>query len=336
MTKEQFDEKMKEKFPDESYKIIYYGANSFENSIIECLSCHKKITINTGELFRKRKKHLCSHCCTLREDTVKNREFIYNSIKDEAYNIEFFMKKQSKNGNKGAAVRFTCKKCDFINEIFVGNVLRSEGKCTCQRCSGQKIYKDDIIFFQELEERFPQKFTLLTPYKNVKEDIKVRCNNCNFIRNVKPDTLLKYGYCPKCGKSKSSGEQKISSWLENNNIKYETQKYFKDWNIGIHYFDFYLPDYNLVIEYNGIQHYIFNPYFHHTEENFNYRLKKDAQKKEAALLSGLNYLSIKYTNYSSLEDILTKVISSTTILEGSRGKSLEIEAFRKEEDIVWT
>ena len=335
MTKEQFLEKINKKFADENFSIIYMGKNSSENSIIKCLDCNRKITVNTGELFRSRRKHICSKCYYLRKDTQINPDNALTLLKDKAYNIEFFMKKQSKNGNKSDCVSFTCLKCDYINELWVYGILRSN-QCNCQRCSGQRKDKDDIIFSQELNELYPNKFTILVPYKDVKTDIRVRCNNCGFIRNVKPSVLIRSGFCPKCGKNKSIGENFISNWLDEHNINYETQKYFKDWDIGIHYFDFYLPTLNLIIEYHGQQHYSFNPYFHHTLENFNYRLEKDKTKKENCLKHGINYVSINSKNYCHLEKILSTITDSTTILSGSRGKCLEIESFHSEEDIVWT
>lgn len=335
MTEKQFLEKINKKFSDEKFSIVYMGKNSSENSIIKCLSCGRKITVNTGELFRSRRKYICAKCHSLRKDTQVNRDKVLKLLNGKAYNIEFFMKKQSKNGNKGDCVRFVCLKCDYVNELWVSNILRNN-QCNCQRCSGQRKDKDDIIYFQELNTLYPNKFTILTPYKNVKTDIKVRCNDCGFIRDVKPTALIKSGFCPKCGKMKSIGENFISKWLDEHHINYEVQKYFKNWDIGLHYFDFYLPELNLVIEYHGQQHYSFNPYFHRTIENFNYYLEKDKIKKETCLQHGINYISINSKNYCHLEKILPIITDSTTIPFGSRGKCLEIESFRKEEDIVWT
>lgn len=335
MTEKQFLEKINKKFSDEKFSIVYMGKNSSENSIIKCLSCGRKITVNTGELFRSRRKYICAKCHSLRKDTQVNRDKVLKLLNGKAYNIEFFMKKQSKNGNKGDCVRFVCLKCDYVNELWVSNILRNN-QCNCQRCSGQRKDKDDIIYFQELNTLYPNKFTILTPYKNVKTDIKVRCNDCGFIRDVKPTALIKSGFCPKCGKMKSIGENFISKWLDEHHINYEAQKYFKNWDIGLHYFDFYLPELNLVIEYHGQQHYSFNPYFHRTIENFNYYLEKDKIKKETCLQHGINYISINSKNYCHLEKILSIITDSTTIPFGSRGKCLEIESFRKEEDIVWT
>ena len=97
MNIEKFTQKMEEKFSNENYSIIYAGKNSYENSKIKCLNCGKIIIVNTGELFRKRRKLLCKDCYYIRQDTIKNREIIIKKLENKAVNIEFFMKKQSKN-----------------------------------------------------------------------------------------------------------------------------------------------------------------------------------------------------------------------------------------------
>lgn len=336
MNIEKFTQKMEEKFSNENYSIIYAGKNSYENSKIKCLNCGKIIIVNTGELFRKRRKLLCKDCYYIRQDTIKNREIIIKKLENKAVNIEFFMKKQSKNGNKGDTVRFTCNKCGKINELFVGNLIKNNSDCNCCYCSGQKNKKDFIIFQQELSEKYPNSFTLLSNYIDVKTNIKVKCNKCGFIRKVKPNILLRSGYCPKCSKNNSLGENKIENWLKENNIFFEQQKYFQDWDIGIHYFDFYLPEYSLIIEFHGKQHYEYIDFFHKSQKNFEYRKQKDKEKKEAVIQHELNYLSIKYTLYDKLDILLPKIFGSTTISKESRGKCLEIETFQKEEDIVWT
>jgi very-short-patch-repair endonuclease len=58
------------------------------------------------------------------------------------------------------------------------------------------------------------------------------------------------------------GELKIMHWFINNKIKYVTQKSFKDLK-GIKklYFDFYVPHFKLLIEYDGQQHFKSNNAF---------------------------------------------------------------------------
>lgn len=339
MTEKQFYEKMK-KFDNENYEVIYSGKNSADITKVKCLDCGTVISSNTGELFRARRKTLCSKCHgAMRSDTLKNREVVLKKLENKATNIEFFMDKESENGNNGDKVKYICNKCGCENDRWVVNIIRNTNdSCLCKYCEGQKLEKNHYIYQKELNEIYPDKFTLLTEYKSATTDIKVKCNNCGFIRDVKPAKFLESGFCPKCDKKTSKGEKAIMKYLTEHNIEHETQKYFKDWKIGLHYFDFYVSSINSVIEFHGIQHYEYNKHFHKNIQDFNYRKEKDELKKEKCLSVGINYISIKYTEIDFIEDILNKVISSTTIPSGSRGKCLEIESFLniKEEDIVWS
>lgn len=55
-------------------------------------------------------------------------------------------------------------------------------------------------------------------------------------------------------KYRSTLEIKLEKFLINNNIKYESQKFFD--NLGKLRFDFYIPDYNLILEPGGDHHFI--------------------------------------------------------------------------------
>ena len=69
-----------------------------------------------------------------------------------------------------------------------------------------------------------------------------------------PQNHLSGRGCPRC--QNSSGEMTINKILTDNNINFETQKKFddciKEKKLS---FDFYLPDYQMCIEYDGKQHY---------------------------------------------------------------------------------
>lgn len=324
MNQVEFEKRLKEKYPDEHYKIIYAGTCTKEDSAIKCLDCGRRITVNTSELFRNRRKHICSKCYYKRKDTVANEEIIRKRLEGKANSINFFM--QDRRGIRHNMVSFTCNNCGRINTKEMANFLKR--KYDCGYCEGTKQSKDTDAFLEELHEKYGNRFTLLTEYINTKTSVRIKCNKCGFIRDIKPAALLRSGYCPKCDKKDSIGERKIIKFLERNNIKYIPQMYFSNWNIGIHYFDFYIPQYNLVLEYHGIQHYEYNEYFHKDFNEFQYRQKKDVEKKEAALKNGFNYISIKYTLINNLDSILEYIFNSTTIPDGSRGKCLEIETIQ--------
>jgi len=84
--------------------------------------------------------------------------------------------------------------------------------------------------------------------------ILIKHDTCGFIWKVQPSNLKKGTRCPKCSKKMSHGEKKIFDWLNYNHIDFifQNSKKIKNYNLVL---DFYLPQYDLYIEYNGEQHY---------------------------------------------------------------------------------
>ena len=118
-----------------------------------------------------------------------------------------------------------------------------------------------------------------------------------------PDKHLMGDNCPQCNRSKL--EEKINNILTNNKVKFEEQKHF-NW-LGKQSLDFYLPDYNIAIECQGIQH--FKPL-----KRFNYVdgfieiNKRDKLKYRLCIenkIKLLYYTEIK-EYYTFLEEILIK------------------------------
>lgn len=69
--------------------------------------------------------------------------------------------------------------------------------------------------------------------------------------------------------------------LDQLNIMYEKEKTFDDLKYKSKLrFDYYLPQYHLCIEFNGIQHYEYVEYFHKDEDMFKEQLFKDDIKRK--------------------------------------------------------
>ena len=89
-------------------------------------------------------------------------------------------------------------------------------------------------------------------YVNSKTKIEIICPIHNSFFQCPSNHLSGQG-CPKCNRSK--GEQKICFFLKENGINYNEQFIFSDCrNINPLPFDFYLPDFNVCIEFDGHQH----------------------------------------------------------------------------------
>ena len=98
-----------------------------------------------------------------------------------------------------------------------------------------------------------------------------------------------------CKRFKSVGEEVIEDILTRNNISYYSQYRFNDCkNKRPLPFDFYLPDYNTCIEYQGEQHYKPIDWFEDTDDTFEARQIRDSIKRTYCNDNGISLLEIPY------------------------------------------
>lgn len=130
-------------------------------------------------------------------------------------------------------------------------------------------------------------------YKNAHSKINIICPEHGEFEQTPNNHRLGNG-CPICNESK--GERKIRMCLEKYNIKYITQHTFDDCkNSRPLPFDFYLPEHNICIEYNGMQHYRVVGHFG-GEEGFRQRVINDKIKVEYCNNNNIPLLIIKYND----------------------------------------
>jgi len=72
--------------------------------------------------------------------------------------------------------------------------------------------------------------------------------------------------------------------------------------------DIYLPDENLAIEINGIQHYFYTPHFHKMEADFKRQQWLDNRKERKCKEKGITLIRIRYDEELSIKTILSKVM----------------------------
>lgn len=112
--------------------------------------------------------------------------------------------------------------------------------------------------------------------------------------------------CPKCKQSK--GESSIVRFLELNCIFFEEQKTFKDCvSIKRLSYDFYIPSKNLLIEFQGKQHYQPIKRFGGVDKLHKQQIH-DNIKRKYAKSNGYRLLEIPYTSINSIVTILTNNI----------------------------
>jgi len=133
-----------------------------------------------------------------------------------------------------------------------------------------------------------------TTYKNNYTKLCIICNiHGEYFQTSKGHLNNKNG-CPIC--KLPYGEREILKYLNFNKIKFTHNKKFEE----CYYknklpFDFYLPDYNICIEFDGIQHFEPVKYFG-GEKTFEKQIIKDSIKTNFCFNNKINLLRIKYND----------------------------------------
>jgi protein-arginine kinase activator protein McsA len=109
--------------------------------------------------------------------------------------------------------------------------------------------------------------------------------------------------CPECSWN-SKGEEYVKEYLDEFGIKYIRQHGFDDCKyINKLNFDFYLPELNTCIEFDGVQHYKPVSDFGGVDE-FKIIQKRDMCKNKWCVENGIKLIRIKYNQMSEMKEIL--------------------------------
>jgi len=148
----------------------------------------------------------------------------------------------------------------------------------------------------------------LVEYINGRTNIKIICPIHGEFEQTPVNHLSRNG-CPKCNTSK--GNFKISSILDNNNITYIDEHRYDDCrNTYPLPFDFYLPYYNMCVEYDGKQHFNIVEYFG-GEKGFKQRQINDKTKNKYCKDNNIGLIRIPYWDFDNIEEILKNELELT-------------------------
>lgn len=245
--------------------ITNYGKDLIE---CECNECSYEVKNNYRNLSYKKFK--CKYCVLMKKSKLINEGFV-KIIKIEKQNIYL----ECENGHKYKQNRrnlLANKKC---NICYLNNKTLSK--------------KETLIKFKKIHGDF-FKYDM-NNYETQHSKIKITCDkNHTFLQKV--SNHLQGKGCPIC--RESLGEKKIRLFLEEKNIKYIRQKKYKDCvYINKLPFDFHLPDFDILIEYDGIQHFEPVKLFGGKKE-FIKTKKKDKIKNEYCYNNNIHLIRIPY------------------------------------------
>jgi len=221
----------------------HYSLLDYKNTLIKI----KIICNEHGDFFQTPKKHLKGQgCpkCAYEKKFLTNIEFIKkaNDIHKNKY------KYYNDYKNYLTKIKIECE----THGIFYKTPQKHICGQGCPKCKGyHKTTNDYIKIASNIHSNYYNYSEVV--YKNSHNNIKIKCPKHGLFEQKAYLHLNGQG-CPNCNRSK--GEIKISKILDNNSIYYIQQKRFKNCKDKCQLpFDFYLPNINTCIEYDGIYHF---------------------------------------------------------------------------------
>lgn len=277
--------------------------DKYDYSMVDYINNSTKVKIICkihGIFEQTPNKHLNGHECLLcsrlnrKSTTVK---FINKSKKIHKNKYDYSMVKYIDSHSK---INIICKKHGIFRQT-PNSHLNGRG---CSKCSNNKkmdtksfikksktIYGDDKFDYSNVN------------YVNANTKVEIVCKKHGKFYQYPFVFLKKNINCRGCSNI-SNGENLISEILNNLGIEYKNQYGFNDCRyINSLSFDFYLPEFNSCIEYDGIQH--FKPVdFFGGEKSFLKQKEKDNIKNEYCKKNKIDLLRIPYYKIDNIIKII--------------------------------
>lgn len=269
--------------------------NKFDYSLVDYIKQDKIVTIGCpihGNFLIEPRNHLrsntgCEKCKT--NYKPNNEEFIEKSKNIHGNKYDYSL--VDYNGKRSSVIII----CPIHGEFE--QVARNHyGGSGCQKCANESISNHQRLtiegFIEKSRNIHGDKYDYsLVDYKTNTDRVKIICGIHGEFEQ-RPVEHLRGCNCPKCKESK--GEKIIREYLIKNKIEYITQHKFPDCrNKNELPFDFYIPKYNICIEYNGAQHYKPVKYWGGEETLKNIKFR-DNIKKEYCRDNNIPLIVIRY------------------------------------------
>lgn len=193
--------------------------------------------------------------------------------------------------------------------ISPNNALHGNG---CDKCRGEKIAdkaRNTHDYYLDRVADINQNIEVIEKYVDASTKIIHKCKIDGYEWYATPHCILRGTGCPKC--NKSYGENSIELYLMDNDIDYIYQYKFDDCkDKRLLPFDFYLPEYNTCIEYDGVQHFEPTDFSGKGKEWANkqleYTQRHDQIKNEYCKNNNIKLIRIPY--YADIEEELNNFL----------------------------
>lgn len=279
--------------------------NPYNTTIKEYNGSHKKATFICGKCGKefsglignvlKYKYKICWDCVrTTQKTKLKDTEEIRMEV--ESYGYKLLSEKwvgdhtridiMDKDGYKGKTKIEALRSSGSFDKFSTYNPYSLENLQLCCKLNGFEYSIPNQIYEYHTK-------------------VKVKCDYCNNIFIGKTyDIVSNNVKCPICYKTISRLELKTEQYLKEHNIKYIKQYKYSDCKYKKPMpFDFYLVDYNILIECQGEQHYkpisVFGG-----EKGFKLQQKRDNIKRNYCKKHNIHLIELPYWDFNNKDNYI--------------------------------
>jgi len=281
------------------------GEGRYDYSKVEYKNTNTKVCIICNnhdepyEFWQTPSNHLNGHGCPkcARIEKLTLKEFIEKA--NRVHGVGTYDYSESKYINTITPIKIIC----LIHGGFWQTPNVHLGGSGCPKCANELVHERQKLTLKEFIEKANEVQGIgrydysKVKYINAHTKVIIICPKHGEFSQL-PYAHLKGRGCMLCCE-KSKGETKIRIFLINNNISFEQEKRFKECRDKNPLpFDFYLPQYNLCIEFDGEQH--FKPFAFNSRkvsddiklENLKKVQKHDQMKNDYCKKNGITLLRI--------------------------------------------
>ena len=261
--------------------------NRYDYSLVHYENSKKKIKIICryhGVFEQTPNNHLSKNqdCpkCSEKYFEIKTTDEVVSNFKNK-HGDKYDYTKVNYKGNK-IKVEIVCKEHGSFYQT-PNNHLKGQDCKKCKKMTTQDFINKSIKIHKK---KYNYQFV---EYLNTRMKVKIFCYS-HGIFEQNPYSHLDGVGCPTCQESK--GERIIRNYLDKNGIKYNSQYVFEECISKKKLkFDFFLPEKNTCIEYDGRQH--FEPVkFYGGIDNFEEQIKRDLIKNEYCIDNNIKLIRI--------------------------------------------
>lgn len=267
--------KVTEDFLKEAIRI---HGNTYDYSKTVYRHCEEKVIITCsihGDFHQRPSGHLngrgCVKCAHMKSSLNYTRSIEEFITKAKLKHGDTYSYSNVNYTNSNDKVSITCPTHgDFLQTPSTH--LQGRG---CRKCASEKRSFTTQEFINRSKDIHGERYDYRdTVYTGCYNDVQINCKVHGIFRQQANSHIRGTG-CPQCAESK--GERDVTFVLNKYGITYIKQ-YMLPGNL--YKYDFYLPEYNVFIEYHGVQHYRRISYFHRDETDFDQQRVRDYFKQE--------------------------------------------------------